>query len=108
MKFTVRNHRGADGQRREYVYYWCVGCAHAHSVPAERWSWNKSIDVPTLHPSVRHYTTHPETKVETTICHYHLKAGVIEYCGDCQHDFKGQKIPLQDIPDDYGVPDDQP
>jgi hypothetical protein len=103
MKFTVRNHRGVDGQRREYVYYWCGGCGHAHSVPAARWNWNGDMNEPTLSPSVRHFTIHPETK---TICHYHLIAGVIEYCGDCQHELRGQKIPLQDIPDDYGIPED--
>ncbi len=101
MKFVVRNHHGA-----EYVYYWCSGCKCAHSVPAERWHWNKSIDSPTLSPSVRHYYTEPKTNVEITTCHYHLRDGVIEYCGDCLHDLKGQNVPLQEIPEDYGIPDD--
>lgn len=105
MKFAVRNLRGADGSIREYVFYWCAGCGHSHSVPAERWNWNKSEDSPTLSPSVRHYTVNPETKAETTICHYHLRDGVIEYCGDCQHSLNGQKSPLQEIPENYGIPD---
>ena len=105
MKFVVRSHLGADGQTREYVYYWCGGCGCAHSVPAERWHWNRSMDAPSLSPSVRHYVVNPDTLVETTICHYHLIAGVIEYCGDCQHKLNGQKTPLQDIPDGYGIPD---
>lgn len=109
MKFVVRNHRGADGNKREFVYYWCSGCGHAHSVPAERWNWNKNVDLPTLSPSVRHYIVNPTTKEETTTCHYHLKDGVIEYCGDCPHNLKDQKVPLEEIPDDYGIPeDDQP
>jgi hypothetical protein len=108
MKFAVRNHRGADGQRREYVYYWCGGCGHAHSVPAERWHWNGSTDAPTLSPSVRHFVMHPDTKAETTTCHYHLNDGVIEYCGDCPHSLKSQKVQLQNIPDGYGIPDNDP
>jgi Family of unknown function (DUF6527) len=106
MKFIVRNLRGADGNISRQVFYWCSGCGHAHSVPAERWHWNGSIESPTLSPSVRHYTVNPETKVETTICHYHLNGGVLEYCNDCQHELNGQKILLQEIPEGYGIPDD--
>jgi hypothetical protein len=106
MKFIVRNLRGSDGNIRQYVFYWCSGCGHAHSVPAERWNWNKDTVSPSLHPSVRHYVTDPKTKVETTICHYHIKLGVIEYCNDCQHGLSNQKLPLVDIPADYGIPED--
>ncbi len=106
MKFVVRNLRGADGNLHQYVYYWCPGCKGAHSVPAERWNWNKDTISPTLSPSVRHYIVNPQTKVETTICHYHLKNGVIEYCNDNQHTLNNQKLPLQEIPADYGIPDD--
>lgn len=108
MNFIVRNHCGADGNNQQYVYYWCGGCGHAHSVPAARWNWNKSIELPTLNPSVRHYIVDPNTKAETTTCHYHLQEGIIKYCSDCQHALKGQSVPLQQIPDDYGIPDDQP
>ena len=106
MKFIVRNQRGADGNIRQYVYYWCTGCGEAHSVPAERWNWNKDANSPTLSPSVRHYIVDPETKAETTICHYHIRSGMIEYCNDCQHELNNQKLPLQEIPADYGIPDD--
>lgn len=108
MKFVVRNHRGADGGRREYVYYWCSGCGHAHSVPAERWNWNKNAESPTLSPSVRHFIPAQDGQPEQTLCHYHLRNGIIEYCGDCQHNLKGQNVPLQPIPDGYDIPDDQP
>lgn len=108
MKFVVRHHRGADGNRRAYVYYWCAGCGHAHSVPAERWHWNGSIELPTLSPSVRHYYTKPGTNEEVTTCHYRIKNGQIKYCGDCPHKLSGQNMPLQEIPEDYGIPDDQP
>lgn len=107
MKFIVRNLRGSDGRVQEHVFYWCAGCGHAHSVPAERWNWNKDVSNPTLSPSVRHYVTDPQTKAETTICHYHLRNGILEYCGDCQHNLNGQKSPLQDIPTDYGIPDNE-
>lgn len=78
MKFIVRNLRGADGNIHEYVFYWCAGCKYAHSVPAARWNWNKSVELPTLSPSVRHYFPAMNNRPETTTCHYHLKAGILE------------------------------
>lgn len=106
MKLAVRNLRRADGNLHQYVYYWCGGCECAHSIPAERWNWNKSTESPTLSPSVRHFIPAMGGRPEVTTCHYHLKEGILEYCDDCPHSLKGQKVPLQDIPDDYGLPGD--
>ena len=100
MKVAVRVHKGV-----KYVWYHCPGCQRLHGVPAERWHWNGSEESPTLDPSVRHYT--PEDKEqnrpEVTHCHYHIRKGVIEFCGDCKdHSLSGQNIELQtpmDVPD---------
>src|SRR5277367_3787566 len=105
MKLVVRNLREADGNLREHIYYWCGGCGESHSVPADRWNWNKDTESPTLSPSVRHFIPAIDGQPEITMCHYELKNGVIEYCSDCQHGFSNQKVPLQEIPDDYGIPD---
>lgn len=99
MKLAVRNHQGV-----EYIYYWCPGCKHAHSVPTQRWSWNKSVESPTLSPSVRHFIK-PQNGPEETLCHYFLRDGILDYCGDCLHEFSGQRVPLQEIPADYGIPE---
>jgi hypothetical protein len=80
----------------EYVRYSCPGCGHAHCVPAKRWNFNGDLQKPTLSPSVRHFYT-KEDKTQVTTCHYFIKNGVIEYCGDCQHDLKGKKIELPEI-----------
>jgi hypothetical protein len=79
-----------------HVRYHCPGCKHDHTVPAGRWHWNNDIDKPSLSPSVRHYYTLDSGK-EVTTCHYHIKNGNIAYCGDCEHELKGQTIPLPDI-----------
>lgn len=97
MKFIVRNHSGI-----KYVYYWCPGCKCAHSVPVERWHWNGNEESPTLEPSMRHYIPEHNDQPEITTCHYHLRKGILEYCGDGQHELK---IPLQEIPEDYCIPD---
>jgi hypothetical protein len=105
MKLAVRKHQDVT-----YIYYWCSGCKHAHSVPTERWNWNGSTELPTLSPSVRHFVpagTYGDgvQRPEQTLCHYFLRDGIIEYCSDCPHEFNGQKVALQEIPDDYGIPD---
>lgn len=87
-----------------HLFYWCEGCKCCHNVPAERWHWNGSLEKPSLHPSVRHFYTKPPDKTEITTCHYHLKNGEIQYCGDCQHALNGQTRPLIPIPDNYGLP----
>lgn len=35
---------------------------------------------------------------KTTQCHYFLTGGVIEFLGDCEHNLKGMKMPLPDLP----------
>lgn len=79
------------------VRYNCPGCGYAHAVPAKEWNWNGDTEKPTLSPSVRHYYTHPETKKEITVCHYNIVNGKIEYCDDCPHELKNQKIELPEI-----------
>lgn len=76
----------------------CPGCKHLHSVPPDRWNWNKSIETPTLSPSVRHYYTHPD-KGDITTCHYFVQEGRIQFCGDCPHLLSGQTVDLPEITD---------
>jgi len=83
----------------QWISYECPGCKHRHAIPAERWHWNGSIDKPTLSPSVRHYTPQSEYGPEKTICHYFVREGNIEFCGDCEHELKGQTVELPDIID---------
>ena len=77
-----------------YLIYDCPGCKHTHSVPAERWHWNGSLEKPTLSPSVRHFWPAGEHGPEKTLCHYHIENGIIKFCGDCEHELKGQSVPL--------------
>lgn len=81
----------------DYVRYRCPGCKHDHMVPAKRWNFNEDLESPTLSPSVRHFIPAGENRSEKTICHYFIKNGNIEYCGDCEHDLRGQKIPLPEM-----------
>ena len=80
--------------------HWCEGCQRRHFIPVEgatAWQFNGDQEKPTFSPSVRHHYQHPD-KGDVTECHYFIKAGKIEYCGDCQHQYSGQTRELLDCP----------
>lgn len=103
--------KGAAGMR---LAWWCGACQTHHQVPVDgknAWTWNGDREKPTLTPSVRVMGTVPLTdaqhadvmagKMVTTTpleCHFWLTDGVIHYLGDCSHNLKGQKVPLEDLP----------
>ena len=98
IKVAVRFHQGV-----KHVWYYCPGCKHLHYAPSERWHWNGSEESPTLSPSVRHFTPAHDGRPEETICHYHVRDGRIEYCGDCKHEFSGKTVEMVepiDVPED--------
>lgn len=60
------------------------------------WTWNGSIDKPTIKPSIR--TEHGVTK---KITHYWLNDGICKYLGDCTDGNANTEIELRDIPNKY-------
>lgn len=89
----VLTHETDDGL---YLRYYCPGCKHDHTVPAERWHWNKDVDKPTLSPSIRH-RIQSENGTWVTTCHYHIQNGYIKYCDDCQHGLNGATIEMEEM-----------
>ncbi len=106
------------------LFHWCPACECAHGVriddgrPTDRpkWTWDGDKERPTLSPSILNFTTYDDEKDDAdgrplklpagqrrTLCHYFLKAGVIEYCSDNPHALNGKSVPLTDIPADYGI-----
>ena len=85
-------------KHNQYYIHWCEGCEQIHLVPdfegKPRWVFNGNFEKPTLTPSV---LQGPET---STVCHYFIRDGEIDYCGDCHHVLKGSKHLLKNIPDD--------
>lgn len=53
----------------------------------DAWNWNGSTTRPTLSPSVNNPGQ----------CHFFLRDGIMEFCGDCSHDKAGQKVPLEEF-----------
>ena len=97
-KVAVRHHAGI-----KYVWYYCPGCKHNHGVPSERWHWDGDEELPTLSPSVRHFIPAMDGRPEQTTCHYFVRRGCIEYCGDCEHELRGKTVEMVepiDVPED--------
>lgn len=90
-KFSPMKH----GDRSGYSFQ-CPACGCAHMVLTDgkkspNWTFNGDIENPTTNPSIRVRTEF--NKIPKT-CHFFIKNGMIEYCGDCTHDLAGQKIQL--------------
>lgn len=77
----------------------CPGCGYGHAVsiaaPAERiWDWNKSLDNPTLHPSL---LVNQALAGGVPRCHSIVVEGKITFCADSTHALAGQTVPLPEV-----------
>lgn len=92
--------------------HWCPACNEVHAIAVEKafangakWSFNGNMDKPSFVPSVK-ITIGPMPTVpvgradagKIYVCHYILTDAVIDYCGDCTHSLRGQKVALPVIP----------
>lgn len=78
--------------------HWCPGCKFLHAIPGgSGWKFNGDFASPTFEPSVKHTSIFNDTSRRATVCHYFIRSGVIQFCGDCTHDLAGQTIPLVSI-----------
>lgn len=90
------------------IAHWCPGCKSPHVIYTKgkvTWTWDGNVDAPTCTPSVRNFTTYDKEHnplpagQERTLCHYVLTNGILNYCGDCEHELSGQSAPLPDWPE---------
>lgn len=102
--------------------FWCPGCDEGHTIQfggAETWSWDGNTDRPTFAPSVLAFPhqkfidddlpmgdkpgqlLHPSNKRMTPRCHSFVRAGRIEYLGDCEHSFAGGSVDMVPLPERY-------
>lgn len=111
-----------EGGGKAGLRYWCQGCDGPHSVVIEgpgAWGYNGNPDAPTFTPSVLvrsgHHVPGQEGKpcwcsyeerfgrplpkgVGCGICHTFITDGMVQFLGDCTHQFAGQTLPLPDLP----------
>lgn len=111
MKAQIR-HVEDHGKYYDCIMFWCPGCVKIDSTGHEQgglhmlpvnttehspqWNWDGNIEEPTLSPSI---LTHHDDARGKFVCHSFIKAGMIEFLGDCTHALAGQTVPLPDLPD---------
>jgi hypothetical protein len=98
-------------QSGELLMHWCPGCGERHLINIVRdgcgpaWDWDGNAEFPTFSPSILIRTNAPRNQseianpVEYTQCHYFIRNGMIEFCGDSAHALAGQTVPLPDFPE---------
>jgi hypothetical protein len=83
------------------LHHWCPACEEVHGYIIEggppSWTFDGNYEKPTFLPSMRIYITRRDG-TEQTLCHYFIKAGRIEFCGDNPHALNGQTVDLPDWP----------
>ena len=102
--------RKTTGTTGSGVVHWCPGCDQPHGIRIAGappvWTFDFNWENPTFSPSIMCFTTettddndrplpHP---VDRTLCHYFIKAGKIEFCGDSPHALAGKTVDLPDWP----------
>ena len=85
---------------REWLSLYCPGCKMDHAAFLKgfkiTWTWNKSLDNPTIRPSLK--ITWPSPKGEKQ-CHVVITNGKLHFCKDCTHELKGHIIPMTNVND---------
>ena len=108
--------RSQEGGR---IAFWCPGCDEAHAVNAT-WTFDGNVHAPTFTPSIMvtgtKLTPEGEAMIDEdiakqvirtgdfqypsvdTCCHSFVRAGRIEFLGDCTHKLAGQTVSLPEWP----------
>lgn len=75
--------------------FWCPGCGCGHYFTPDRWTWDGNRAAPTVTPSI---LVGYDGADGSRRCHFFLRAGRIEYCGDSTHALAGQSVPMEPGP----------
>lgn len=119
---VMRVRRSGDDRGGLGLNFWCPGCEEIHGVWVSRavhpvWTWNGSLERPTLQPSILvtsgHYMTHhkpgapcwcthnaehpDDAWFNCSRCHSFVTDGRIQFLGDCSHKLAGQTVDLPDV-----------
>lgn len=93
-----------EGEEKKLLGYMiqCPGCNGWHVIYTEqddhvtvRWEFNGNLEKPTFSPSIKvQWREGPEQA--NKVCHFFVRDGMIQFCGDSTHTLAGQTVPLPD------------
>lgn len=99
MKSKLENRNGVD-----YLSFTPQGMKFPTTIPvitkgsrdeANAWTWNGSLEKPTVRPSVR--TQYANEKGESVTIHYWLNDGICQCLSDCTDGNANNTLPLVDV-----------
>jgi len=94
--------------------HWCPGCESGHEINVDqpnysgaKWTYDGNAQSPTFNPSINARWgrfADPNYKPDeghdhSGVCHYFIRAGKIQFCGDSTHKLSGQTVDLPDMPE---------
>jgi hypothetical protein len=105
-KLVRREYPAQDGTVGLILHeHWCPGCNGMHQIAVDtpfrngaRWTWDGNAAAPTFSPSINITVDYSRTGRPPKCCHYFIRSGRIEFCGDSTHLMAGQTADLPDIP----------
>jgi hypothetical protein len=80
-----------------WISFHCPGCEGGHGIPVEgakAWSWNGSLDSPTVNPSI--LVNAARRNPSAHVCHSFIREGRIQFLADCTHKLAGQTVEIPD------------
>lgn len=95
------------------LMHWCPGCEEVHGIRVEStsndvpmWHFDGNYEKPTFAPSILVFVDDDEddngnplpAPRRVTLCHYFIRNGMIDFCGDSPHALSGQTVELPDWP----------
>lgn len=88
------------GEFKAFIFE-CPACGMLHQIPYEgnkgiNWKYDGNREQPTFSPSIRVTWTDGNTGKQNN-CHFFIRSGQIEFCGDCTHEMSGKKISLPPV-----------
>jgi hypothetical protein len=96
---------------RGEIGHWCPGCNAGHQINVDqpnsvgaKWAFDGNAERPTFSPSIHLKVNTPDMgkyyqpNVASTVCHYFIRDGKIQFLADCTHALRGQTVDLPEIP----------
>lgn len=73
--------------------FWCPGCGYGHHLKTGPggWTWNGDMVRPTAAPSL---LVNKARSGGNPRCHFFIRDGRLDYCGDSTHALAGQCVPM--------------
>jgi hypothetical protein len=88
----------------EHYLFYCPGCKEVHPYctksPTDqpKWMFNNNPEKPTFAPSLLLKRSKTDYEGCGPRCHLFVRDGMIEFCGDCEHDLAGKTVPMVEYP----------